>query len=117
GGPWATVITVAANATLSHDSGPAEQLLCYRVIALNQWGDASPSNVDCTAHVAAPTNVAAAVSQDGQSIDLTWQDNSNFEDSFEVLRGINGSSVILVANPAPNVTSLHDTDVLPDHLY
>jgi hypothetical protein len=117
-GPWEVVGTnpLPANATSAHDYGrPAEQLLCYRVVAVNQWGEA-PSNVDCTAHVAAPTNVAA-VSHDPQSIDVTWQDNSSFEDSFEILRGINGASYTVVANPAANVTSFHDTDVLPDIRY
>src|SRR5438093_602898 len=102
-GPWSTLATLDLNRTWFSESGkPEEQLLCYRVVAVNYWGE-SPSNVDCTAHTAAPSNVAAG-SNDLTSIDVTWQDNSGFEDGYEVIRG--GGASTVVTNLGANVTSL-----------
>src|SRR5213594_1395014 len=91
GGPWTAAGTTSANATsLDDDQFPGvEQPVCYRVFAFNSDGDSGPSNVDCTAVPAAPTNLAAA-STDARSIDLTWTDNSTVEDGYAVDRSGGG---------------------------
>src|SRR2546421_9229528 len=58
GGPWAALAALGPNVTSLEDYRPTEQLACYRVFAVNSFGDSDPSNVDCTAIPAAPTNLA-----------------------------------------------------------
>src|SRR2546422_7505598 len=45
----------------------------------NSFGDSDPSNVDCTAMPATPTNLKANP-VGGTAVDLTWTDNSAVED-------------------------------------
>ena len=62
-----------------------EQPVCYRVIAFNDGGDSPPSNTDCTAPPAGPTNLtAASINPDWIEIELTWSDNSQVEDGYQV---------------------------------
>ena len=63
----------------------AELPACYRVFAFNGYGDSDPSNVDCTAIPATPTNLKANP-VGGTAVDLTWTDNSAVENGFEVWR-------------------------------
>jgi hypothetical protein len=71
-GPWTTVATTSANVTQAEDIVPTDLLVCYRVLAFNGNGEAQPSNNDCTAAPAAPTNLVGQVTEDQQSITLTW---------------------------------------------
>ncbi|MEW4922690.1 DNRLRE domain-containing protein [Algibacter sp. 2305UL17-15] len=54
----------------------------------------------------APTN-AAAVETSCTSIAITWDDNSDNEDGFKIMRGINGSNHTLYETTAPDVTSFN----------
>jgi len=113
GSTWTTVSAVAPNGTLFSDSGrPVEQQFCYRVIAFNAQGDSPPSNTDCTALPAAPTDLTGA-GVSGPAIELTWTDNSAFEDGFVVERS--GSGVI--ATLPGNATRYRDLGVSPDVPY
>jgi Tol biopolymer transport system component len=105
-GPWTAAGTTTANATsLDDDQFPGvEQPVCYRVFAFNGYGDSGPSNVDCTAVPAAPTNLAAT-STDARTIDLTWTDNSAVEDGYAVERsGGGGVWSVIAALPAGTTT-------------
>lgn len=53
------------------------------LFARSLGGDAPPSNPDCTAPPAAPTNLVATPRDDGGA-DLRWSDNSAVEDGYEV---------------------------------
>jgi hypothetical protein len=64
---------------------PIEQQVCYRVVAFNAYGEAPPSNVDCTTPPAAPVKLTAT-SPDERSIALAWEDQSAVEEGFEVQR-------------------------------
>ena len=60
-----------------------EQPVCYRVISYNATGDSPPSNVDCTTPPAPPT-ITGVTRVDGQTVDVTWLDNSSVEDRYYI---------------------------------
>lgn len=114
-GPWNTLVNLGAGATSWYDYSPAvEQTLCYRVFALNTYGDADPSNVDCTAMPAGPGSLTANVT--GVAVDLAWSDNSAFEDGVDVLRD-DGSGLNVIAHLPASAISYHDAGVTPDQTY
>lgn len=110
---WASVTLTGPNVTASQDYGVAiEQPACYHVIAFNNDGDSPPSNTDCTAHPAAPSNLTGT-GLSAPAIDLSWTDNSALEDGFQVERY--GSGVI--ATLPANTTSYRDVGVSSDVTY
>src|SRR5439155_1179610 len=124
-GALTSITTTAAKVTYYTDTGlDPKQPYCYtvhalgqqnRVVAFNKYGDAPPSNTACTAFPFAPTNlVAKAV--DGQTIDLTWTDNSAFEDGYEVQRCCQTGSIV-VANLPANATTYRDASLVPNAQY
>jgi hypothetical protein len=108
-GPWTSVGTTGPNATSLDDSQvpAAEQPACYRVFAVNSYGDSGPSNVDCTAGPLGPTTLVATVQSDG-SVDLSWTDISAVEDGSAVYRWTASGSFDRVTTLPPNVISYHD---------
>jgi hypothetical protein len=118
GGNWATAVNLGyRNATSTYDYNRAlEQQVCYRVIAYNAQGSSVPSNMDCTAPPAAPTNLRA-IPVDQSAIDLAWEDNSSVEDGYVVWRydGVTASSI--VARLPENSTSYRDASMMVDHQY
>ena len=115
-GPWATLATTAPNATRAYDGAATEQLVCYRVVAFNTYGDAKPSNADCTAVPAPPTNLAAT-SVDGQTVDVAWADNSGFEDGYQVERCCDLGGWSVAANLPANATSYRDAGLTVNTAY
>lgn len=118
GATWATVISTPYQGFWD-DGRTSDQQLCYRVIAHNSLGDSPPSNIDCTAPPAAPTNLTA-VAVAGLAINLTWDDNSSVEDGYEIrLRyedcGYYGCYEWYspVAAVGPNVTSYRHEGLVP----
>lgn len=116
-GPWTTLVTTTAGITSAQDGSgiPNQERVCYRVIAFNQYGDGPASNTSCTAFPAAPTNLVAK-SADAQTIDLTWTDNSAFEDGYEVQRCCQ-TGWIVVANLPANTTSYRDGGLTANTTY
>jgi len=115
-GPWTTIANFPSNSTTLFDFAIAlEQQRCYRVFAVNSFGDSDPSNVACTAVPTAPSNLLATVA--GTAVDLTWTDNSGVEDGFEVQRAAEGGIFSVIATVGPNVTTYHDADLVPDNTY
>ncbi len=116
-GPWTQVAAVAANiTTVSGNWEVAEHQACFRVTAYNAVGVSNPSTPDCTTIPAAPTNVLAKA-LDGQSITITWTDNSSVEDGYEVLRPDAGGLWTSIARLPANSTSYRDATVAVDVLY
>ena len=115
-GPWTTVGTAGANVTSLADNQPpsAEQPACYRVLALSTFGDSPPSNVHCTSVPNAPSGLTASAT--GSNIDLTWTDNSEVEDGYEVHRWTASSPIVVVATVSANAT-VHRDAGLPDNTY
>ena len=64
-------------------AAPSETAVCYRVVAFNVSGTASPSNIACATPTAAPTNLTATL-VGAQLWELAWSDNSALEDGYEV---------------------------------
>jgi len=62
---------------------PNEIPVCYRIVAFNVSGTASPSNTACATPPAAPTNLTATLVGE-QMWDLAWSDDSAVEDGYEV---------------------------------
>src|SRR2546430_145030 len=76
-GPWTPVGTTSAKVTsladylVNYPYTGADRPACYRVFAVNSLGDSDPSNVDCTAMPATPTNLKANPAG-GTAVDLAW---------------------------------------------
>jgi hypothetical protein len=83
-------ITVAPNTTYS-----------YQVFAFNQAGNSLPSNVATVTTPAfgpaAPSNLVATLFAAPLRAQLTWTDNSNNENLFQVWRSVNGGAFTQVA--------------------
>lgn len=116
-GPWTIVANLGLNATALFDyqSGVIEQQRCYRVFAVNSYGDSDPSNGDCTAIPATPTNLTANIANG--AVDLTWTDNSSVEDGVEVQRAAEGEAWTVIATLPANATGYHDASLSPDVMY
>jgi hypothetical protein len=107
----------------------SEQHVCYQVFAFNDKGASGPSNAACTAPPAAPTGLLAAAN--GLTIDLTWTDNSNVENGYEVYRLFTACSYyyyygcyyyyeywdVIARNLPPNTRSFTDEGLNPWELY
>jgi fibronectin type 3 domain-containing protein len=114
-GPWTRTVTTSANVTLQWDYGARERQICFRVIAFSAAGVSTPSSPDCTAPPANPTNLAAKA--DGQSINLTWTDNSAVEDGYKVSRLDAAGTWVDIAALPPNAVSYRDIGVTVDMTY
>ena len=116
-GPWTALVTTGPGVTSAQDASgiPNQERVCYRVVAFNKAGDAAPSNTDCTAFPAAPTNLTATAI-DAQTIDLTWVDNSAFEDGYEVQRCCQTGWSVVASLPA-NATTYRDAGLVTNAQY
>jgi len=121
-GPWTSAGTTSANATsladylVNYPYPGDDRPACYRVFAVNSYGDSDPSNVDCTAMPAMPTNLKANP-VGGTAVDLTWTDNSAVEDGFGVWRAGGGADWSIVVTLPANTTGYHDAGLTPDNTY
>ena len=116
-GPWTALVTTGPGVTSAQDASgiPNQERVCYRVVAFNKAGDAAPSNTDCTAFPAAPTNLTATAI-DAQTVDLTWVDNSAFEDGYEVQRCCQAGWIVVASLPA-NATAYRDAGLVTNAQY
>jgi len=121
-GPWTSAGTTSANVTsfvdylVNYPYPGDDRPACYRVLAVNSFGDSGPSNVDCTAMPATPTHLAASP-VGGTGVDLTWTDNSGVEDGFTLWRAGGGADWSVVATLRANTTAYHDAGLTTDNTY
>jgi hypothetical protein len=115
-GPWPESVTTPANVTSLGQSGEREKQVCFRVIAFNAVGVSNPSSADCTTPPANPTNLLAKAT-DGQSINLTWTDNSAVEDGYKVSRLDAAGTWADIAMLPSNTVSYRDAGVTVDRTY
>jgi hypothetical protein len=105
-GPWEVAATTSSQTSYRDANRTADQQACYRVIAVTPDGDSGPSNVDCTAPPAGPTNLTAVAAS--QTIDLAWADNSAVEAGYEIERSDDGVTFHSHARLSANVTQFSD---------
>jgi len=115
-GSWPESVTTPANVTSLGQSGEREKQVCFRVIAFNAVGVSNPSSADCTTPPANPTNLLAKAT-DGQSINLTWTDNSAVEDGYKVSRLDAAGTWADIAILPSNTVSYRDAGVTVDRTY
>ena len=119
GETWTSAGSATANYPAFFDGGRAsEQPLCYRVVASNGSGDSPPSNSDCTNLPKGPTGLVAATI-DGFTVDLTWNDNSDVEDGYEVwgwYGGYEDPGELVIQLPASS-TTYRDVRTFPYSVY
>jgi hypothetical protein len=115
---YSQIATTAANVTSYQDTGlTASTTYTYRVRAFNGGGDSGYSNNSSATTQAAPptpnapSNLTAGALNTYQ-ISLTWQDNSNNEDGFNVYRCVGCADPktggTKVASVGANVTTYTD---------
>lgn len=116
-GPWEQLVKLLPWQQPAYRDGnrPIEQQVCYRIVAVNAYGE-TPSVVDCTTPPAGPGPLAAT-SPDEQSIALSWADNSAAEDGYEVQRA--GDDIVwsVIATLPANATGYVDRGVTPNTRY
>ena len=112
---WSTIATPGVDTTAYSDSGLASgTTYYYRVRAVNGAGASGYSNqASATTDTppmppAAPNNLQAMAISDSE-INLTWQDNSSDEDSFEIERSLDAATWSTIATLGDNTTAYSDS--------
>lgn len=129
GASWSTVGTTAWTYPAFYEYGLAsEQRLCYRVVAFNSAGESAPSEMACATPPAAPSGLLATAAA-GLAIDLSWSDNSNVEEGYEVQQLVTVcdyyyyyypycySYYVMIATLDPDVTTYHVSGLNPGEFY
>ncbi len=118
GTTWTQIATTGANVTSYSNTGlNSATSYSYRVKANNAGGDSAASNVASATTPTAPTLPSAptslsAVAASASRVNLSWTDNSNNENGFQIWRtSNNGRSWTNIANVSANTTSFTDTGV------
>lgn len=114
-GPFIVRTNVAANVVVFNDSGlDVHTPYCYRIRAVgmvrNKPSYSAFSNIACVPAKVAPTiapSQLTAVAVSETRIDLTWQDNSANETSFEIAHSWNGETgnFFDLASVSPNAVA------------
>jgi hypothetical protein len=117
-GPWVAAATTVPNVTsLSDGARASEAQVCYRVAAFNANGRSNWSATACAIPPAGPTNLRTA-GLDPTTFDLTWSDNSAFEDGYQIQRAMaEAGPYSAVADIAANVTRYRDAGLASGQLY
>jgi hypothetical protein len=112
GGPWITRATFGPDAAGLWDviyyptPLPIEVEICYRVVAFNALGESSDTL--CTGLPAVPIDLSARLVNG--VVELSWTDNSRFEDGYYIVRADDSSMSFYYIYDAvgPNVTTYRD---------
>lgn len=114
-GPWTAVASNLNTLPYIDQGRPLEQQVCYRVAAVNQWGEGMSAS-RCTAPPAPPTDLVVSAPSGG-GLDLRWTDASAVEGGYEVQRAVSDYLFTTVGATAANATSYHDGTALNDTRY
>jgi hypothetical protein len=122
---WSQIANVGANTSSYSNAGlSSSTTYYYYVLAYNSAGNSANSNTASATTQSggsltvpnAPDNLDANAVSSSQ-INLTWQDNSNNETSFEIWRYKSGIGWITLPIQSANVTSYADAGLSPSTLY
>ncbi len=124
GSTWTQIGTVGENVTTYEDTGlTCETTYYYRVRAHNADGDSAYSNTvsgstdDCPLEPpAAPSDLTISQITES-SISLSWSDNSDNEDGFQIERSPDEIAWAQIGTVAADMTIYTDTDLLPGTTY
>lgn len=127
-GVWDEIDWVGADTTLYMDFPvDSDTTYCYRVRACNAVTGCALSNTDCettpTPPPEAPADLAATDAwppgEASPSVELTWTDNSDNEDGFEIWRriGFDGDFTLLHTLNQADKTAYEDTDLAAETTY
>src|SRR6476661_3605638 len=114
-GPWEVAADGLNAIQYSDPDRVLEQQVCYRVAAINQWGE-GVSTPRCTAPPAPPTDLVVHASAGG-GLDVGWTDASAVEDGYEIQRAGSDYLFATIGTTAANATSYHDGTALSDTRY
>lgn len=114
-GPWTALASLLVALQLQDNDRAAEQQVCYRIAAVNAWGE-TISTSRCTTPPAAPTNLAVSTPLGG-GLDVAWTDASAVEGGYEVQRSIGDGQFTTIGTTPANVTLYHDATALADTRY
>lgn len=114
-GPWDLLPLANPVSPLTEYGRPAEQQVCYRVGAYNQWGEGM-SAASCTTPPASPPTLTATAGATA-GIDLQWPDASAVESGYEVQRAGGDYQFSTLATTGANATSYHDGAAVTDTRY
>jgi YD repeat-containing protein len=120
---WTGIITVGANATAYQNTG----LTCgatyyYRVRAFNNVGSSVYSSIvnattgACPLPPAPPSNLIATAVSSSQ-INLTWTDNSNNENGFEIERSVGAAQWTVIGIVSANVVTFSNVNLTCNTTY
>jgi len=121
GGAYQVIKNPAANSTkygINMGNNPAFGAYGFKIIAVNNSGKSSDSNIAETKLGSAPVpvpsvnapselkvdSVSKGASSGNYYVNLSWKDNSANETGFEILQSINGGSYKLIKQPSANST-------------
>ena len=108
---WSTMATLSANATSDSSTGLTDGTkYYYRVFASNSGGHSGFSNISSAVTPMRPPTTLAATQPDGESINLTWHDNSGSELGYSIERKVGSSGVYTsIDSVEANVATFTDT--------
>jgi len=112
------IASISAGTTSYTDTSVSDgEKYYYEVEATNSAGTSPRSNTTSEVlSLPAPSGTSANAAGTSQ-IDLSWTDNSDNEDGFEVFRGTSSGSLNSVTTVGSNVTSYSDTGLSSDTTY
>jgi titin len=85
-GPWAVATaTNTAKTSMTDGDVSSEQRFCYRVTAVNEIGESTPSGVVCAIPPVAPTSLTSTLAR-GPQVVLSWLPRSPTATGYEILR-------------------------------
>jgi len=109
-GSWQEIATTQRNAEFYSDSGLTEgTTYFYRVLAVNDDGFSTLSNVaSATTRPSAPSRLTATVETVSQ-VSLRWSDNSSIESSYIIQRRVGSGGWSTIHTAGPNTTTYRNT--------
>jgi Zn-dependent metalloprotease/transcriptional regulator CtsR len=120
GGAFGVVANVGANATSFSDLNlPSATTFTYRVRAVEGLNSSEPSNPASATTLsppAAPSGLAA-VAVTSTRIDLSWTDNSTYEQGYRVERSSGGGAYAVVGLLGANATAYSSTSLVSGTTY
>src|SRR6185369_12315287 len=120
GGPFTLVTLVGANVTAwSNTSLVTGTTYTYRVKAYDGPNESAYSNTATATPLPAPAAPSGlqATAVTSSRIDLSWTDNSSYEQGFKLERATGGGGFVLVAVLGANVTAYSNTGLVTGTTY